>query len=125
MASTSVQYQYLAPNPKSSYRSLFIKGTRIRARVLYGLHMNEEEPWSVEFIAEQYGLPVQAVEEAIAYCRSDPIEIRQDQRLDDLTMEAMGMNEPGYKSHGKPKPVTPQQLAEIRRRSLEVGHNGQ
>ena len=29
------QYKYLAPNPRSNYRQLFIKGTRIRAEIIY------------------------------------------------------------------------------------------
>ena len=34
---TSTTSKYLAPNPKSAYKQLFIKGTRIRAEVIYGL----------------------------------------------------------------------------------------
>src|SRR5262245_28555628 len=44
MSTTSTQYQYLAPNPKSAYKQLFVKGTRIRARVLYGWYASTEEP---------------------------------------------------------------------------------
>ena len=39
--STSAPYKCLAPNPKSAYRQLFVKGTRIRARVLYGWYAND------------------------------------------------------------------------------------
>ena len=35
--SASITWQHLAGDPKSCYKQLFIKGTRIRARVLYGL----------------------------------------------------------------------------------------
>src|SRR5437588_11819999 len=35
-------YVHLAPNPKSAYKQLFVKGTRIRARVLYGWYACEE-----------------------------------------------------------------------------------
>ena len=27
---------YLTPNPRSNYKQLFVKGTRIRAEILYG-----------------------------------------------------------------------------------------
>jgi hypothetical protein len=57
---------YLAPNPKSVYKQLYIKGTRIPARVLHGLYMSEEQgpPETIEEIAEMYGLPIEAVKEA-------------------------------------------------------------
>jgi hypothetical protein len=35
---------YLAPNPNSAYRQMFVKGKRIRACVLYGLFMSADEP---------------------------------------------------------------------------------
>ena len=44
MASVSTQYKFLERNPKSNYKQLFVKGTRIRARILYGHYMSEEEP---------------------------------------------------------------------------------
>src|SRR5713101_3949414 len=62
----------------SFYRQLFVKGTRIRARTLYGLYMNADEPMTPDEIAAEYGLPLQAVQEAIAYCEADTPEIRQD-----------------------------------------------
>src|SRR5262249_41074100 len=68
MATVSAGYQYLAPNAKSSYKQLFVKGTRLRARVLYGSYLSTEEPRSVEEIAADYNLPLEAVKEAIAYC---------------------------------------------------------
>ena len=74
-ASTSVTWQFLAPNPKSCYKQLFVKGTRIRARVLYGMFMSAEEPMTAERIAAEFNLPVEAVKEAIAYCQRNPPEI--------------------------------------------------
>jgi uncharacterized protein (DUF433 family)/predicted nuclease of predicted toxin-antitoxin system len=71
-------WKYLAPNPKSAYTQLFIAGRRIRARTLYGAYMSAEEPMTPEEIAADYDLPLAAVEEAIAYCKSDPPEIRID-----------------------------------------------
>jgi hypothetical protein len=39
---TPATWQHLAPNPKSCYKQLFVKGTRIRARVVYGMFMSAE-----------------------------------------------------------------------------------
>jgi uncharacterized protein (DUF433 family) len=110
---TAAQWKYLEPNPKSAYKQLFIKGTRIRARVLYGQYMSEEEPRTPEQLAADYGLPVEAVREAIAYCRSNPPEIEDDLRREEALMQATGMNDPGYKYHGKPKVLSPQEIARI------------
>src|SRR5436305_3195594 len=90
----STSYVHLSPNPKSAYKQLFIKGTRIRARVIYGLFMNAEEPMTAEEIAAEYGLPLEAVREAIAYCQSNPPEIARDQAREEALMEATGMNDP-------------------------------
>src|SRR5437868_6216153 len=104
-SSTSVTWQYLAPNPKSCYRQLFVKGTRIRARILYGLYMSADEPMTREQIAAEFNLPLQAVQEAIAYCRSNPPEIAEDLQREERLMEASGMNDPNYKQGGKFKIV--------------------
>ena len=115
MAQTRTQWRFLERDPKSSYRQLSIKGRRIKARTLYGLYASEEEPRTIEQIAADYQVPVEAVKEAIAYCESDPPELRQDFRYEEMIMEAAGMNEPGYKYHGRPKLIAPEERARIRR----------
>ena len=104
---------HLEPRPKSAYRQLFVKGTRIRADVIYGLHVNSEEPLSPEQIATEYGLPLQAVQEAIAYCASNPPEIMDDFRREEALMEATGMNEPDYKYHPTPRVISAEERARI------------
>ena len=86
----STVYHHLEPRPQSAYKQLFIKGTRIQARLIYGLYASSEDPWTPEFIAEQYQLPIEAIKEAIAYCQSNPPEIAEDQRREEILMEAMG-----------------------------------
>jgi uncharacterized protein (DUF433 family) len=104
---------YLAPKPKSNYRQLVIKDRGIRARTLYGMYVSEEEPMTIEEIAVEYNLPVEAVMEAIAYCESKPPEIEEDFRRDEALMEATGMNDPLYKYHGKPHVLSPQERARL------------
>jgi uncharacterized protein (DUF433 family) len=116
MASVSTDYKYLERNPKSNYKQLFIKGRRIMARVLYGQYMSEEEPRTVEQIAADYNLPIEAVREAIAYCDTDPIEIREDFAREEAIMEATGMNDPNYKyDPSSRKLLPPQEYARIYR----------
>jgi uncharacterized protein (DUF433 family) len=111
--STSITWHHLAPNPKSSYRQLFVKGTRIRARVLYGMYVSAEEPMTPQEIAAEFNLPPEAVNEAIAYCQTNPPEIAQDFEREQRLMEASGMNDADYKLGGKFKVVPPEEVARI------------
>jgi hypothetical protein len=49
--STGLTYQYLEARPKSPYRQLFIKGTRIQAESIYRAHINADEPRTAEELA--------------------------------------------------------------------------
>lgn len=111
-SSTPREWVYLAPNPKSAYKQLFIKGTRIRAEVVYRLSIGRE-PMTPEEIAADYGLPLEAVKEAIAYGSSSPPEIEADRRGEERVMEATGMNDPDYKRGGKYKIQSPQERAKL------------
>ena len=88
---TTTTWRHLAPRPKSFYRQLFVAGTRIRARVLYGLFMCAEDPMTPEEIAADMSLPLEAVKEAIAYCQSNPPELLEDYRREEALMEATGV----------------------------------
>ena len=79
------QWKYLVPNAKSTYKQLLIKGTRVRADVVYQLSLGRE-PMTAEEIAADYNLPLEAVREAIAYGASNPPEIAEDHRRDALSM---------------------------------------
>ncbi len=109
------RWKYLAQKPGSHYRQLFVKGTRIAARVLYGYYTPGED-WpgqTLEEIAAGFNLPIEAVREAIAYCETNPPEIREDWLREEAIMEASGMNDPDYKYHPSPKSLTPADYARI------------
>ena len=106
-------WKFLAPNPKSAYKQLFLKGQRIRARTLYGMYMSAEEPRTPAEIAADYDLPLAAVEEAIAYCQTNPPEIKEDFEREERLMEASGMNDPDYKYGGRFKAVPPEEIVRI------------
>ena len=114
MSTTSTNYVHLAPNPKSAYKQLFVKGTRIRARVIYGWYACDE-PMTPEEIATEYNLPVAAVREAVAYCESNPPELLEDYAREEALMNATGMNDPNYKYHPSPKLLSPQLRIQLRR----------
>ncbi len=67
-------------------------------------------------LAADFDVPLEAVQEAIAYCESNPPEIEQDYQREEATAEAMGMNDPGYKENPRPKPLTPEDCARLDQR---------
>ena len=105
-ASTTTTWQYLAPKAKSSYKQLFVRGTRISARTLYGWYAGPE-PYPPEFIAGQFNLPVEAVLESIAYCESNPPDLLRDYALEQALIDARAASPTGR--------LTPQEVARIRR----------
>ncbi len=86
-------WKYLTPNPKSAYQQLFVKGTRIRAEVLYGMLVDGDppDPITPEQIAADMNVPVEAVREAIAYCEANPPEVRADHAREEGRMKAAGL----------------------------------
>jgi uncharacterized protein (DUF433 family) len=113
MSTTQAKYAYLVPNPKSTYRQLFLKGTRIRAWVIYCDHVAQE--MTPEEIAKDRDLPVEAIREAIAYCASNPPEVLGDVIREQQHMRAAGMFELEYKHDPTPRILTPQERARINR----------
>ena len=111
--SVATTWLHLEPRPKSAYRQLFLKGTRVRADVVYGLHVSDEEPMTAEQIAKDYNLPVEAVREAIAYVESNPPEIEEDYQREEALMQATGMNDADYKHRPTPKVIPSEQRARI------------
>src|SRR5438270_682476 len=107
-------WRYLAPNPKSSYKQLFIKGTRIRAETIPDAIYDTDVPQTPEQVAADYGLPVEAVREAIAYCAGGPPEIARDRAAEEAIMEATGMNDPEYKYGGKYKLLSAEEARRLR-----------
>ena len=106
-------WKHLAPNPKSAYKQLFLKGRRIRARDLYGYFMSAEESMTPAEIAADYDLPLEAVEEAIAYCQTNPPEIKEDFEREERIMEATGMNDPDYKYGAKYRMLSPEERVRL------------
>jgi len=113
MSEAPRQWKYLERRPGSSYQMLCIKGKRIWAWTLYCEFMNEREPRTPEQIAEDWNLSLEEVQEAIAYCQTDPPEIHEDLRRDQLLSEARGRNDPRYKYTGKDRPLTPEERVRL------------
>ena len=91
--STTTQYQHLEPRPGSSYRQLFLKGRRIRAAVVYE-SVHGPDPYTPEEFASDYGVPLEAVREALDYVADNLplIEAERDREADDI--RARGLDRP-------------------------------
>src|SRR5262249_41526350 len=107
-------WQHLARKPGSHYQQLFVKGTRIAARVLYSYYLPGED-WPArtpEEIAADFQLPLEAVHEAIAYCQSKPPEVRDDWEKEEALVEASGANHPDAQGRAIRR-VSPEDYARI------------
>jgi hypothetical protein len=112
MNTASHPWKYLARKPKSHYRQLFVKDRWVAARTLYGQSVGEDAR-TPEQLAHDYDLPLEAVLEAFAYCRSNPAEIREDWEREEALVRATGMDDPERARLGKPKPLSPQEFNRI------------
>jgi len=113
MSETTREWKYLERRPGSSYQQLSIKGTRIWAWTLYCEVINAREPRTPQELAEDWRVPEEAVEEAIAYCQSDPPVVREDHRKDELLAEAIGMNDPVIRFSGRPRRLSAEERARL------------
>jgi uncharacterized protein (DUF433 family) len=110
---TVLTYRFLEARPKSAYRQLFIKGTRIRAEIIYRAHVNPEEPRTPEQLAADYSLPPEAVREAIDYGRSEPHEIAADIAREEAIMAASGHSTPEAQSNSQPRILSAEEWARL------------
>lgn len=78
-------YTYLEPRVGSRYRQLFLRGRKLRAEVLYRATIGPEARTPHE-VADDFGVPLKAVHEAIRYCHANEDLLRQerDEVLADL-----------------------------------------
>src|SRR6266850_3696033 len=88
---TVTNWKYLVRKPKSNYQQLFIKDRWIAARTLFGQTVGEDSR-TPDQLAADYRLPLEAVLEAIAYCESNPPEIREDLRREQELLKATSLD---------------------------------
>jgi hypothetical protein len=81
----STPYKWLAPRPGSRSRQWFVHGGSLPAEVLYRATVGPE-PRTPDEVAQDYGLPREAVEEAIDYClhHADVLQREREAVLADI-----------------------------------------
>ena len=89
------EYKFLEPRVGSHYRQLFLKGRKIRAEVLYRATIGSE-PRTPEEVAQDYGVPLEAVHEARQYCVHNEALLRQERDAVLADIRARGLHKPPY-----------------------------
>lgn len=113
MSETQRTWKFLERRPGSSYKQLCIKGKRIWAWTLYCEVMSAKEPRTPEQLAADFEIPLEAVREAIAWCESDPPQLREDFRRTEILREAIGFNDPTIARTGKPRALSTEERARL------------
>jgi uncharacterized protein (DUF433 family) len=91
--STAARYMHLEPRPGSNYRQLFIKGRRIRAAVVYEA-VHGPDPYTPEEFARDYGVPMEAVREALDYVADHLPLIESERDREAADVRARGLDRP-------------------------------
>ncbi len=87
---TEIQYQHLEPRPGSNYRTLFLKGRRIRAAIVHeGVY--GPDPRTPEEFAKDFEVPLEAVLEALDYVARNLPLIEQEQDDETAMLRARGL----------------------------------
>jgi hypothetical protein len=96
--SESSPYKFLQPKRGSNYQQLVVGG-RIRAEILYRETVGPE-PLSPHQVADEYGIPVEAVRKAIDYCQRNQPLLDAGRAREQAVIEARGLD------HWPPAPRT-------------------
>ena len=88
------EYQYVEPRPRCNYRQLWVKGRHIRAEVLYR-HPVGPDPRTPEEVADDYGLPVATVREAVEYSIRNKSLLDAERGREESRLREAGLDQPG------------------------------
>ena len=88
---TEPQYQHLEPRPGSNYRTLFLKGRRIRAAVV-DESIHGPDPCAPEEFARDFEVPLEAVLEALDYVARNRPLIEQERDREAANLRARGFD---------------------------------
>lgn len=87
------EYKYLKPKRGSRYQQLFFG--RIRAEVLYRETVGQE-PLTPSEVAREYGVPLEAVLEAIDYCTKNKDLLDAERAREEARIKSSGRDKWPY-----------------------------
>jgi uncharacterized protein (DUF433 family) len=79
----------------SSYEQFFLKGSKLRAEVLFGETVGPGAR-TPEEVAEDYDVPVEAVYESIRYCQENEDVLDRDRERESASIRAHGWDKPPF-----------------------------
>ena len=88
-------YKYLEPRAGSQYRQLFLRGRKIRAEIFYRATLGAEAR-TPEEVAQDFEVPVEAVYEALHYCRHHEDLLWQEREEVLADLRARGLDQPPF-----------------------------
>jgi hypothetical protein len=77
----STGYVHLGPREGSAYHRYFVKGRNLRAETLFRATVGPE-PMTLDDVARDYDVPIEAVREAIDYCLRNAALLKQERDED-------------------------------------------
>ena len=84
------EWKYLSPRSKSSKQQLFFKGKRLSAaNVWLDMLANNQ---TIEEAADNWDLPVEAVQEAVRYCEQNSELLTQEAETEKQSLETSGIS---------------------------------
>lgn len=92
-SATSTRYLHLEPRPGSNYRQWFLKGRRIRAAVVHEA-VHGPDPVTPEEFARDYGVPIEAVREALDYVARNLPLIERERDREAADVRTRGLDHP-------------------------------
>jgi hypothetical protein len=84
------EYKYLKSKRGSRYRQLFVNG-RIMAEILYRETIGRQ-PRTPSEVAENYGVPLEAVLEAIHYSQHNAETLNEYRAMEEQSIQAHGLD---------------------------------
>ena len=86
-------YKFLEQRPGSHYRQLFLQGHNLCAEIPYRTTIGPE-PRTLDEVAHDYGVPREAVEEAVNYCVHHTDVLQQERRDVLADIRKRGLDKP-------------------------------
>ncbi|MDJ0635181.1 MAG: hypothetical protein QNJ34_18465 [Xenococcaceae cyanobacterium MO_188.B29] len=86
--SSKIQWQYLEKRPHRWRKQLYLQGTRTKASVIYSSMVVNNQ--SVQEAAEDWDLPLAAIEEVVEYCETHQELLKQEARAERQRLEDKG-----------------------------------
>jgi hypothetical protein len=77
----AIDYIHLGPREGSAYQQYFVKGRNLRAETLYRATAGPE-PMTLDEVARDYEVPVEAVREAVHYCVRNAALLQREREED-------------------------------------------